>query len=66
VYGEASTVLRAVVTDFYLTVSVWKFVWITTFGTYQGSSIIMRKTLDWTRPRISMFEVKTVPHSYIP
>jgi hypothetical protein len=30
-------------------------------GTYHGASTMMRKTLDWNRSRISMFEVEEVP-----
>jgi hypothetical protein len=39
---------------------------MTVFGTYQGASTIMRKTLDWKRSRIFTFEVEAVPHSCIP
>jgi hypothetical protein len=56
VYIEARTVLRAVVTDFALTVCVWRSLRITAFGTYQGASEIVRKTLDWKRSRVSIFE----------
>jgi hypothetical protein len=35
-------------------------------GMYHGASTMMRKTLDWNRSRISMLEVKAVPHSCIP
>jgi hypothetical protein len=39
---------------------------MTVFGTYQGASTIMRKTLDWKRSGISMFEVEAAHHSCIP
>jgi hypothetical protein len=61
----ASTLLLAVVTVYFLTVDVWRSLRITVFGTYQGASTIMCKTLDWKRSRISMFEVKAAPHNCI-
>jgi hypothetical protein len=51
VYAEASTVLRPVR--------------ITVFGKQQCASTFMRKTLDWKRSRISVFEMETVPHCFI-
>jgi hypothetical protein len=47
-------------------VGVWISVLITVFGTYEGASTIMHKTLDWKRSRISLFDVEVVPHSCIP
>jgi hypothetical protein len=32
--------------------------------TYQGASTISRKTLDWKRSKISMFELDVVPQSW--
>jgi hypothetical protein len=57
---------HTVMMDFSSTVGVWRSLQITIFGTYQGVSTIMRKTLDWKRSRISMFEVEAIPHSCIP
>jgi hypothetical protein len=54
-YVEARTVLRAVVTDFFLTVGVWRSLRINVFGTYQGASTIVRITLDWKHSRICVF-----------
>jgi hypothetical protein len=48
VYHEVPTVSRAVMTDF-LTVGVWRSLWITIFGMYQGVWIVMCKTLAWKR-----------------
>jgi hypothetical protein len=36
------------------------------FGTYQGAFTISRKTLDWKRSKISMFEFEVVPQSWMP
>jgi hypothetical protein len=55
---EASTVLRAVVADFFLTVGVWRSLLITIFGMNQGASTIMLKAFDWKHFRISMLEVE--------
>jgi hypothetical protein len=66
VCSEASTVLRAVEEDFFLTVGIWRFLRITVFGTYQGASSRMRKASDWKRSRISILEVEAVPQSCIP
>jgi hypothetical protein len=63
VYTEARSVPRAVTKDFSLTVGVWRSLRITAFGSYQDVSSIMRRSLDWKRSRISMFEVEAVPHS---
>jgi hypothetical protein len=52
VYTESCTVLRAVMTDFFLTVDIGRSLQITVFGMYQGASTVMRKTLDWKRSRI--------------
>jgi hypothetical protein len=43
-----------------LTIGVWRSLWITVFGTYQGASTIMRKAFDWKRSRISVLEVEAV------
>jgi hypothetical protein len=64
--AEASTVLRAVAADFFLTVGIWRSLRITVFGTYQGASTIMGKAFDWKHSRISMSEVEAMPQSYIP
>jgi hypothetical protein len=48
-----------------VTVGVWRFLQITVFGTYQGESTIMRKTLDGKRSGISVYEVEAVPQSRI-
>jgi hypothetical protein len=64
--AEASTVLRAVAADFFLTVGIWRSLRITVFGTYQGASTIMRKAPDWKRSRIPMLEVEAGPQSSIP
>jgi hypothetical protein len=45
--AEASTILKAVAADFFLTVGVWKSLQITVFGTYQGAFTIMHKAFDW-------------------
>jgi hypothetical protein len=58
--------LRAVAAHFSLTIGIWRSLWITVFGTYQGASTIMRKAFDWKRSRISMLEVEAVPQSFIP
>jgi hypothetical protein len=39
---------------------------MTEFDTYPGASTISRKTLDWKRSKISMFELDIVPQSWIP
>jgi hypothetical protein len=57
--AEASTTLRAV------TVGIWRSLWITVFGTYQGASTIMRKAFDWKRSIISMLEVEAVKDYYL-
>jgi hypothetical protein len=36
------------------------------FGTYHGASVIIVRTLDWNRSRISMFEFDAVPHCCTP
>jgi hypothetical protein len=46
-----------------LTVVSWRSCLRFPFGTYQGASVIMRKTFDWNRSRISMFELEAVPQS---
>jgi hypothetical protein len=66
VHTEVRTVLRAVMTAFLFNCCVWRSLRITVFGTYQGVSTIMRKTLAWKRSRISMFEVEAAPHNCIP
>jgi hypothetical protein len=43
-----------------VTVSVWRSLRITVFGTYQGASTIMRKAFDWKRSRISVLEVDVI------
>jgi hypothetical protein len=58
VYTEARAVLRAVTTGSSLNVGVWKSLRIIVFGTYQGASTVVRKTLDWKRSRISMLVVE--------
>jgi hypothetical protein len=35
-------------------------------GTYQGAFTISRKTLDWIRSKISMFEFEVVLQSWMP
>jgi hypothetical protein len=64
--AEASNLLRAVARISSLTVGIWRSLLITVFGTYQGSSTIMRKAFDWKCSRISMLEVEAVPQSCIP
>jgi hypothetical protein len=66
VYTEARTVLRAEMTDFFF--NWWCLVIrpIIVFGTYQGASTFMRRTVDWKRSRISVFEMEDVPDSCIP
>jgi hypothetical protein len=59
VCAEASTILRAVAANFFLTVGIWRSLRITAFGTYQGASTIMRKAFDWKRSRISMLDVES-------
>jgi hypothetical protein len=49
-----------------LTDGIWRSLRITVFGTYQGESTIVRKTLDWKRSRIAMLEAEAVPQSCIP
>jgi hypothetical protein len=66
VYTEACTVLRAVAADFFYNFWCLETVRITGFGTYQDASTVVRKTLDWQRSMVSMFEVEAVPHSCIP
>jgi hypothetical protein len=66
VYTEASTVLRAVAEEFFLSVDISITLRITVFGTYHFACTVVRKTLDWKRSKISMFEVETVPQSCIP
>jgi hypothetical protein len=39
---------------------------MTEFDKYQGASTISRKTLDWKRSKISMFELDVVPQSWMP
>jgi hypothetical protein len=65
VCAKASSVLRAVVADFF---NCWclEIPSDTVLGTYQGASTIMRKVFDWKRTRISMLEVGAVPQSCIP
>jgi hypothetical protein len=38
---------------------------MTEFDTYQGASTIIRKTLDWKRSKIAMFELDVVPQSWM-
>jgi hypothetical protein len=47
-------------------VDVWRSLWITVFGMYQGASTNMHKAFDWKRSRISMLEVEAIPQSCIP
>jgi hypothetical protein len=35
------------------------------FDTYQGASTISRKTMDWKRSKISMFELDAVLQSWM-
>jgi hypothetical protein len=65
VYTEMRTVLRAVVTDFFFNCWCWRSLGITIFGTYEGASTVVHKTLDWESSRISMYEVEAVPRSCI-
>jgi hypothetical protein len=60
-YTEARTVLRAVVVDFFFNCWCLESSSVTVLGTYQGASTIVRKTLDWKRSRISVFEVEVMP-----
>jgi hypothetical protein len=39
---------------------------MTKFDTYQGASTISRKTLDWKRSKISIFELDVVPQIWMP
>jgi hypothetical protein len=39
---------------------------ITVFGTYNGASVMILRTLDWNISRISLLDVDAIPHSCTP
>jgi hypothetical protein len=60
VYTEARTALRAIVKDFFFNCWCLKIPSDNRIRHVPG-----RKTLDWKRSRISIFEVEALPHSCI-
>jgi hypothetical protein len=64
--AEESTILRAVVADFFFNCWYLEIPSDNVFGTYQGASTIMQKAFDWKRSRMSMLEVEVVPQSCMP
>jgi hypothetical protein len=52
--------------DFFFYCWYSKVLRMTEFWTYQGAFTISRKTLDWKRSKILMFEFEVVPQSWMP
>jgi hypothetical protein len=65
--AKSITIVRAVTADFFFdcrAAEVPSDEWIKDVP--WGVHKIMRKTLDWNRPKISILEVEAVPQSCIP
>jgi hypothetical protein len=63
---EANSVKGAEAAISSFTVGIWMSLWMKELDTYQGASTISRKTMDWKRSKISMFEFDVLPQSWMP
>jgi hypothetical protein len=65
VCADASTVLRAVVVDFFFNCWCLEISLETIFGMYQGASTITHKAFYWKCSSIFMLEVEAVPQTCV-
>jgi hypothetical protein len=66
VSAEASTVLKAVVADFFFNHWCSEIPSDNSIQHIPSASIIMRKAFDWKHSRLSMVEVEDICQSYTP